>query len=98
MHGSWKERQDLKVTEQTSCNQARMIRMNPWLIELEMNVIKKSMMNENADKNDQNIGSDDDDNQAEGAESECEDLVNVLQNNVTLSFENEEGMSEEDND
>ena len=50
-------------------------------------------MHDNADKNDQNIGSDDDD-QGEATENECEDLVNVLQN-VTLIFENVEGMSEE---
>ena len=52
MHNIWKERQGLKVTEQRLCNQARMIRMNGWLTELEMNAIKKCMMNENANKND----------------------------------------------
>ena len=31
----------------------------------------------------------------EAKENKCEDLVNVLQNNVTLSFENAEEMSEE---
>ena len=34
------------------------------------------------DKNDQNIGSDDGDDQGEATENECEDLVNVLQNNI----------------
>ena len=48
---------------------------------------QKSMMNEKADKNDQNICSDDDD-QGEVTENERENLVNVLQNNVTLSFGN----------
>ena len=52
------------------------------------------MMNENADKNRQNIGSDGDD-QGDATENECEDLVNVLQNNVALSFENVEELSEE---
>ena len=56
MHNIWKETQGLKVIEQRLCDQARMIRMNGWLTELEMNVIKKSMVNENADKNDQNSG------------------------------------------
>ena len=37
--------------------------MSGWLTELEMNVIKQSIMNENADKNDQNSGNDDDDDQ-----------------------------------
>ena len=31
----------------------------------------------------------------EAKENKCEDLVNVLQNNVILSFENAEEMSEE---
>ena len=31
----------------------------------------------------------------EAKENKCEDLVNVLQNNVTLSFENAKEMSEE---
>ena len=42
MHGIWKERQGLKVTEQRLYDQARMIRMNRWLTELEMNVIIKA--------------------------------------------------------
>ena len=41
MHEIWEERQGLKVTEQRLCDQARIIRMNRWLTELEMNVIKK---------------------------------------------------------
>ena len=52
------------------------------------------MMNENADKNDQNIGSDDD--HGEAIQNEYEDLVNVLQNKLILSFENVWGMSEEE--
>ena len=40
MHNIWKERHGLKVTEQRLCDQARMIRMNGWLTETEMNVIK----------------------------------------------------------
>ena len=47
--------------EQRLRDQTRMISMNGWLTELEMNVIMKSMTNENADKNDQNSGNDDDD-------------------------------------
>ena len=70
--------------------------MNGWLTELEMNAIKKSMMNENANKNGQNSGNDDDDDQREATEKECEDFANVLQNNVSLSFENIEGRSEEE--
>ena len=46
----------MKVTDQRLCDQARMIRMNGRLTELEMNAIKKCIMNENANKNDQNSG------------------------------------------
>ena len=53
-------------------------------------------MNENAD-NDQNSGNDDHDDQGETTENEFDNSVNVLQNNVSLSFENIEGMSEEHN-
>ena len=42
MDNIWKERQGLKVTEQRLCDQTRMIRMNGWVTELEMNVIKKA--------------------------------------------------------
>ena len=41
MHGICKERQGLKATVQRLSDQAKMIRMNVWLTELEMNVIKK---------------------------------------------------------
>ena len=53
-------------------------------------------MNENANKNDQNSGNDDNEDQGEATENECESLANVLQNNVFLSFENVEGRSEEE--
>ena len=80
MHNIWKERQGLKVTEQRLCNQAKVIRINGWLIELEMNAIIKNMVNKNADKNDQNSGNDDNDDQGGATENKCENLVNVLQN------------------
>ena len=48
---------------------------------------KKNMANEKPDKNDQNNGNGDDDDQGEAKENEIENLVNVLQNNVSLSFE-----------
>ena len=54
------------------------------------------MMNENANKNGQNSGNDDNDDQDEVTENECENLANVLQVNVSLSFENVEGRSEEE--
>ena len=54
------------------------------------------MMNENADKNDQNSGDDSNDDQGEATENECENLMNVSLNNVQLSFENVERMSEEE--
>ena len=42
MHSMWKKRQGLKATKQRLCDQARMIRMNGWLTEIEINVIKKA--------------------------------------------------------
>ena len=49
-------------------------------------------MNDNADKNDQKSGNgDDDDDQGEAIKNECENLVSVLLNNVSLTFENVEG-------
>ena len=93
MHNIWKERQGLISTERRLCDQ--MIRMIGWLTELEMNVIKKSMMNENTNKNDQNSGNNDNDDQGEATENECENLVNVLQN-VSFSFQNVEGMRKEE--
>ena len=90
MHHTWKKRQGLKVTEQRVCYQARVIRMNRWLTELEMNVIRKTTVNENANKNDQNSGNDDNDDQGGATKNKCENSVNILQNlqiNVSLSFE-----------
>ena len=43
--------------------------MNGWLMELEMNAIKKSAVNENADKNDQNSSNDDNDDQSGATEN-----------------------------
>lgn len=57
------------------------------------NVIEKKVANENTDYH-QNNGNDDYD-QSEATENECEDLVNILQNHVSLSFGNKEGISEE---
>ena len=51
-----------------------------------MNAIKKCMINENENKNHQNSGNDDNDDQGEATENECENLANVLQNNVSLSL------------
>ena len=65
-------------------------------MELEINAIKKCMMNENANKNDHNSGNDDNDEQHEATEKECKNFANVLQNNVSLSFENIEGRSDEE--
>ena len=48
---------------------------------------QKSMINQIADKNDQNSGNDDDDDQGEATENECENLVNALQHNVSYDFE-----------
>ena len=52
------------------------------------------MINENADKKDQNCGNDDDDDQGVAAENECKNSVNVLHYSISLSFDNVEGGKE----
>ena len=55
--------------------------MSGWLTELEMNVIKQSIMNENADKNDQNSGNDDDDDdddQNSGNDDDDDQIMAVM--------------------
>ena len=54
------------------------------------------MVNKNANKNDQNGCNGDNNHQGETKENECQNLVNVFQNNLSLSFENAEGMTEEE--
>ena len=88
MYDIRKERMDLNIIEQRLCDQARMIRLNWCLTALEMDVVKKDN-NENGENNDQNFDSDHDD-QSETTENNCQDLVNVLQNNIALSYENVE--------
>ena len=56
--------------------------MNGWLTKIETNVIKKGMINENADQNDQNNCNNDNNDQGEATENECENSVDVLQNNI----------------
>ena len=47
MYAIWKERQNLQITEQRLCDQARMIRVNGWLTELELDDTKRRVLNEN---------------------------------------------------
>ena len=89
----WKETQYLKVTEQRLCDQARIIRMNGWLTRLEINLIKKSTMDENADKNDQIVDNDDNEDHGETTENQRKNFVNVLESNISLSSENVERIS-----
>ena len=51
MHNIWKERQSLNITEQRLCDQARMIRKNDWLTAVELEEIKKRMVNANSEEN-----------------------------------------------
>ena len=89
----WKETQYLKVTEQRFCDQARIIRMNGWLTRLEINLIKKSMMDENPDKNDQIVDNDDNEDHGETTENQRKNFVNVLESNISLRSENVERIS-----
>ena len=55
MHAIWWERQQLEVTEQRLCDQARMIRVNGWLIELELEQIKRRVLTENDEAIDEDV-------------------------------------------
>ena len=78
------------------CDQARMIKMNGWLAELEIYVNRKGTMNENTDKNDQNNDNDDDDDQGDATGNKWENLENALQNNAFLNFQDLERMNEKE--
>ena len=47
MHGIWKERGLFNVTEQRLCDQARMIRKNEWLTTMELEEIKRRVLENN---------------------------------------------------
>ena len=47
MHGIWKERGLFNVTEQRLCDQARMIRKNEWLTTMELEGIKRRVLENN---------------------------------------------------
>ena len=53
------------------------------------------MIIENEDTNDPNKGNDENNDQGEATENEFENLVKILQGNVSLSFGNVEEISEE---
>ena len=44
MHNIWKEQYGTKITEQCLCDQARMIRKNEWIIKLELENIRKNVL------------------------------------------------------
>ena len=54
------------------------------------------MIIENEDTNDPNKGNDENNDQGEATENEFENLVKILQGNVSLSFGNVEEISEEE--
>ena len=54
------------------------------------------MIIENEDTNDPNKGNDENNDQGEATENEFENLVKILQSNVSLSFGNVEEISEEE--
>ena len=55
MHAIWRERQQLEMTEQRLCDQARMIRVNGCLTELELEQIKGRVLNENDEAVDEDV-------------------------------------------
>jgi len=59
MHAIWKERQQMVVTEQRLCDQARMIKKNGWLTNLELEDIKRRVLNDNfCEEGEETVGED----------------------------------------
>ena len=59
MHNIWKERYHTEITEQRSCDQARMIRKNKWITKLELENLKRKILQKERDievNNNGNIG------------------------------------------
>ena len=51
MHRIWNERGVFPVTEQRICDQARAIRKNGWLIDIELESIKQRVLRARVSKN-----------------------------------------------
>ena len=93
MMREWRERGVFDVTEQRVCDQARMIRKNGWLSQLELENIQRKINSETVDENVQ-IG---DDNLAEGEVEINQDsqTLNVVDGDVNILAVNMETMDEE---
>ena len=52
MHNVWKERYGTKITEQCLCDQARMIRKNEWITKLELEDIRRKILQKEKDIDD----------------------------------------------
>ena len=96
MH-EWRERGRFDITEQRLCDQARAIRKNEWLSELELENIKR-MINGDIDKNG---NEEDEETEAEGSEN-VRSEINVQNNNIlhesdiNISIQNIETLDEEE--
>ena len=93
MHAIWKERQELDVTEQRICDQARMILKNGWLADLELENIKRRVFNEE-DENDVDTGMMDDSNSSL-REDMRENIDFKINENIEITL-NGEGLSDEE--
>ena len=74
MHNVWKERYGTKITERL-CDQARMIRKNEWITKLELENIRRKILQKGKDidvKNNDNTG-----------EQFCQDEQNIHENETT---------------
>ena len=56
MHNIWKERYHTEITEQRLCYQARMIRKNEWITKLELENIKRKVLQKEKDTEVNNNG------------------------------------------
>ena len=92
MHAIWKERQKMVVTEQRLYDQARMIKKNGWLTNLELEDITRRVMNDNfCEEGEETVGED----IGEGHETENLDATGVDNSCV---FEDVEELDQEQRD
>ncbi|XP_063599202.1 uncharacterized protein LOC134775604 [Penaeus indicus] len=93
MHNIWNERQSFNITEQRLCDQARMIRKNEWLTALELEEIRKRMVNVNFEEG---VSEEQDVDEAvvEGNSTEDDQPGSVLMNIQELTDEEREIIEE----
>ena len=90
MHRAWKEKGMFEIKEQNLCDQARMIRKNEWLSAIEIEMIKRYVLEDHSEINEENIT--DEENRV--TEGDRENVLPEIGERVAPLF-NIEGKSEE---